>query len=61
MQEELIQKLPEEIINQIYKHFFSRVIINGLEFNTKLFHTQLKQLSFKQRRNMLQYHNHPTI
>lgn len=61
MNEQLLVQLPEEIINKIYKHFFSRVIINGLEFNTKLFQTQLKQLSFKQRRNMLQYHNHPTI
>ena len=61
MQEKLIYKLPEDLINLIYRHFYSRVIINGCEFRTKLFKTQLKSLSFKQRRNMLAYHNHPTI
>jgi hypothetical protein len=57
----LINKLPEEIIFLIYKHFFSRVVLGGLEFQTKLFKTQLRGLSFKQRRNMLAYYNHPII
>jgi len=61
MEEKLIKQLPEEIITIIYRHYFTRVIINGTEFNNKLFKAQLKRLSFKQRRNVLAYHNHPTI
>jgi hypothetical protein len=61
MQVKLMNKLPEELICLIYRHFYSRVVLNGSEFKTKLFKTQLKGLSFKQRRNMLAYYNHPTI
>lgn len=57
----LINLLPDELINLIYRHFFTRVIINGTEFKSKLFKFQIKQLSFKQQRNMIAYHNHPTI
>ena len=56
-----MNKLPEELICLIYRHFYSRVVLNGSEFRAKLFKTQLRGLSFKQRRNMLAYFNHPTI
>lgn len=56
-----MNQLPEDLIQNIYKHFYSRVIINGCEFKNKLFFRQLKKLSFKQKRHMIAYHNHPTI
>ena len=61
MKYKLMNQLPDELINLIYKNFFTRVVLNGSEFKTKLFKHELKKLSFKQQRDMLAYHNHPTI
>jgi hypothetical protein len=61
MENKLMNQLPEEVINLIYRYYYTRIVLNGSEFKSKLFKTQLRSLSFKQRRNMLAYHNHPTI
>ena len=62
MQPKLVNQLPEEIINDIYRKVFTR-LLNGSEFQNKMFSRQIRHLSLslKQRRNILAYHNHPTI
>ena len=51
-----INKLPEELINYIYRIIYSD-FINGVEFRNKLFAIQLRRMSFRQRRHITAYIN----